>query len=112
MVRASDVLDALSLTIKTPPPKASHVYDGYRAAVDSSVFFIGLGAATLRRCCPFVRLCHRSGPLSSPGSRALCGRDVRMAVYRNHRKDADGGARATMASECFSRPHGLTRPCW
>ncbi|PMB71845.1 Lovastatin nonaketide synthase mokA [Beauveria bassiana] len=74
-VRASDVIGALSLAIKKPSPKASRTYDGSRAFVDAAAFAIGLGSTT---------------PLSSLDSRALWGRDVRMAMYRN-RKDADGG---------------------
>ncbi|EJP67836.1 polyketide synthase, putative [Beauveria bassiana ARSEF 2860] len=74
-VRASDVISALSLAIKKPSPKASRTYDGSRAFVDPAAFAIGLGSTT---------------PLSSPDSRALWKRDVRMAMYRN-RRDADGG---------------------
>ncbi|KAM3511944.1 hypothetical protein MY11210_004415 [Beauveria gryllotalpidicola] len=74
-VCASDVISALSLAIKKPSPKASCTYDGSRAFVDPAAFVIGLGSTT---------------PLSSPDSRALWGKDVRMAMYRN-RRDADGG---------------------
>ncbi len=75
-VRAADVISALSLAVQTAPsPKARRTYDGERAFVDPATFAIGLGSTI---------------PLSSPDSRALWGKDIRMAIYRN-RKDADGG---------------------
>lgn len=64
-VRGSDVLDAMSLAVRTPSPKAAA--DG-SSFVHPSVFAIGLGSTT---------------PLSSPDNRVLWRRDPRMAVYRN-----------------------------
>lgn len=78
-VRASDVIDALSLAIKKPSPKASRTYDGGRAFVDPATFAIGLGSTI---------------SLSSPDSRALWGKDIRMAMYRN-RKDSNGSGQGS-----------------
>ncbi|KAJ3494818.1 hypothetical protein NLG97_g3829 [Lecanicillium saksenae] len=78
-VRAADVINALSLAIKKPSPKASRTYDGDRSFVDPATFAIGLGSTT---------------PLSSTDSRALWGKDIRMAMYRN-RNDLNGSGQGS-----------------
>ncbi|KAI1098293.1 putative polyketide synthase [Jackrogersella minutella] len=73
-LRSEEVLDAMSLAVSTPSPKAGRAASGY---VDLSSFVIGLGSTI---------------PLTSPNNRLPWRRDPRLASYHNNSSADAGGS--------------------